>query len=280
MRGFVCFVLIIGVEGNCCMKKGVIAYVDFLGTKGIWVKHDPEQVLRKLRHLRDTVLSEHLKLGRMYLKDVSSAGGPSIKCQAIFVSDTIALAFWYDTAAEEDRPFGPLVYMAGKVIAELIRESASLGTPPSRALRGCITEGKFDFDESFLIGPAVDEAGSCHEQAGGAFVFLSPPTDRHLNEQITYLRYLVETGELTREEACRSPEATLFIPYEIPLKKTGTVQLPVLNPLAGEDAQNHDEIIQSVLTAFDDSDPGVEQKKANTAKFLEYCKSFKIDPFF
>lgn len=159
------------------MKRGVIAYVDFLGTKAIWKKHDAQQVLSKLRYLRDKVLKEHLKLGKSYLKGISKNDGPSIQCQAIFVSDTIAVAFWYDSAADQDTTLGALVYLVGKVIAELIRESASNTIPPARIFRGCIAEGEFDFDESFLIGPAVDDAGACHEQASGALVFLTPPAE-------------------------------------------------------------------------------------------------------
>ena len=216
------------------MKRGAIAYIDFLGTKGIWKKHDAQEVLSKLRHLRDKVLLEHLKIGTRYLKDIAENDGPLIKCRAIFVSDTIAVAFWYDSPADKDTTPGALVYMVGKVIAELIRESASSTILPARIFRGCITEGEFEFDESFLIGPAVDEAGACHEQAAGALVFLAPPADQRLNEAISYLRHLVKIGVLTKEEACRSTEALLFIPHEIPLK-SGTVMLPVLNPLAGEE---------------------------------------------
>ncbi|MGH9880834.1 MAG: hypothetical protein ACRD6N_05310, partial [Pyrinomonadaceae bacterium] len=242
-------------------------------------KHDAQQVLSKLKHLRDRVLSEHLKIGTSYLKDVSARDGPSIQCQAIFVSDTIAVAFWYDSPADRETTPGASIYMVGKVIAELIRESASITIPPARIFRGCITEAEFDFDESFLIGPAVDEAGACHEQAAGSLVFLAPPADKRLNEAISYLRHLVETGELTREEACTSTEALLFVPHEIPLK-TGTVMLPVLNPLAGEEAANQPPIIESILAGFDDDNLRVQEMKANTEKFLNKCGTFNIDPWF
>lgn len=261
------------------MKRGVIAYVDFLGTKAIWKKHEAAQVLSKLRHLRDKVLTEHLNLGRSYLKDLPRKDRPSIQCQAIFVSDTIAVAFWYDSPADQDMTLGALVYIVGKVIAELIRESASITILPTRILRGCITEGEFDFDESFLIGPAVDDAGACHEQAAGALVFLSPPADKRLNEAISYLRYLVKTGQLTREEACTSTEALLFIPHEVPLK-TGTVLRPVLNPLAGEDDSNRRLIMASILSAFDGDTARVREMKANTETFLNHCSTFSIEPLF
>lgn len=262
------------------MKKGVIAYIDFLGTKGIWEKHDPKDVLEKLRHLRDDVLKQHLANGKNYLEDVSKKGGPSIRSEAIFVSDTIAIAFWYDSDEDENLTPGALVYIVGKVLAELIREAASTAMLPSRIFRGCITVGEFDYDESFLIGPAVDEAGTYHEQAAGALVFIVPSAAEYLNEAINYLRHLVKTGELTRKEACQSIEALLFIPHEIQLKTAGTLLLPVLNPLAGESVENQSKITESILSAFDDSDPKVVEKRQNTEQFLEKCTSFSIEPWF
>lgn len=262
------------------MKRGVITYIDFLGTKGIWEKHDAKQVLEKLRHLRDNVLKQHLANGASYLEDVSNKGGPSIQSEAIFVSDTIAIAFWYDSPDEQDLTPGALIYVVGKVLAEFIREAASTDMLPSRIFRGCITVGEFEFDESFLIGPAVDEAGACHEQADGALVYIVPSAAKYLNEAISYLRHLVRTGELTREEAINSVEALLFIPHEIPLKKIGKLLLPVLNPLVGEPAADHPKIIESILSAFDDSDERIIEKKKNTEKFLEKCASFSIEPWF
>lgn len=262
------------------MKKGVIAFIDFLGTKGIWEKYEAKDVIEKLKHLRDNVLKQHLAHGESYLEDVSKKGGPSIKTNAIFVSDTIAIAFWYDSAEDENLTPGALVYIVGKVVAEFIREAASTDLLPSRIFRGCITVGEFDYDESFLIGPAVDEAGAYHEQADGALVFIVPSAAKYLNEAIDYLRHLVKTGESTREEACKSIEALLFIPHEIQLKKAGNTVLPVLNPLAGESVEDQKNITQAILSAFDDPDPRVAKKRQNTEQFLGKCSTFSIEPWF
>jgi len=257
------------------MKKGVIVLVDFLGIKGIWKKHDAKQVLAKLRHLRDDVLTAHVANGNSYLDEVRKNGGPSILSKAIFVSDTIAVAYWYDTADEDKTP-GALVYIVGRVIAELVREAASPAIPPPLILRGCIAAGEFDFDENFLIGPAVDEAGAIYEDAPGAFVYLAPSAEKYLNEAINYLRHLVRTGETMREEACKSVEGLLFVPHEVSMKKGGRRYAPLLNPLAGEESDDHPKIIQSVLSAFDDPAPRVQEKRQNTKQFLDVCSSFDL----
>jgi hypothetical protein len=260
------------------MKKGVVVFVDFLGIKGIWKKHDTKQVLEKLRYLRDNVLTAHLANGNSYLDEVRRNGGPSILSKAIFVSDTIAVAYWYDLQDEDKTP-GALVYIIGKVMAELIREAASHDIIPSLILRGCITVGEFDFDENFLIGPAVDEAGAFYEDAHGAFVFLAPSAEKYLNEAINYLRHLVRTGETTREDACKSVEGLLFIPHEVSLKKGGKRYVPILNPLAGEDTTDQPKIIESIVSAFDDPAPKVKEKQQNTEDFLEVCSSFDLGPW-
>ncbi|MGI8495231.1 MAG: hypothetical protein ACR2L1_07955 [Pyrinomonadaceae bacterium] len=58
-------------------------------------------------------------------------GAPKIELEAIFISDTTWLFCWYKL--ENDGSLCPLVYMLGKVIANLIREAALVEIP--RTLR-------------------------------------------------------------------------------------------------------------------------------------------------
>jgi hypothetical protein len=90
------------------------------------------------------------------------------------------------------------------------------------------------------------------------------------------LRHLVRTGETTREDACKSVEGLLFIPHEVSLKKGGKRYVPILNPLAGENTTDQPKIIESIVSAFDDPDPRVNEKQQNTQRFLEVCSSFDL----
>ncbi len=161
------------------MKKGAVAFVDFLGQKGIWEKHDSDVVLKNIKRLRD-IVRQHQALGSKYLEEQFKAGAPEIKIEAIFVSDTMCIVCWYESPDDPKNKLCALVYILGKVVAELIREAALIDPP--RSLRGCISVGKFDFSDDILIGKAVDEAAEYHESADGAFTFLAPSAQNCLEE--------------------------------------------------------------------------------------------------
>ena len=240
------------------MKKGAVAFVDFLGQRGIWKNHDPELVLANVKRLRD-VVKQHQTLGTKYLEEQFKAGAPEIKIEAVFISDTICLFCWYEKPDDPNNKLCALVYILGKVIANLIREAALINPP--RSLRGCISVGDFNFSDDIIIGEAVDEAASYHEIADGAFTFLTPSASHCLDEA-------AREGGMTEEEL------SLFIKYAVPVKarakesKLSSYDAPSLNPLAEEMPTEQKEIIDRLLKSFDNPSEDVQRKKENTEKFL------------
>ncbi len=236
------------------MLKGAVGFVDFLGQKGIWKNHDPNLVLSNIRKLRE-VVKHHQTSGNNYLKAKAKAGAPVIKLETVFISDTICLFCWYESPEDPNNKLCALVYILGKIIAELVREAALI-TPP-RSLRGCISVGDFNFDDDIIIGEAVDEAATYHELADGAFTFLAPSAKNCLEEA-------------ARESGMDKEELSLFVDYSVSVKerskdyKINSYDVPSLNPLAGEDKTNQTKIIDGMLESFDNSNKDVQRKKNNT----------------
>jgi hypothetical protein len=240
------------------MKKGAVAFVDFLGQKGIWDRHDSNVVLANIKKLRD-VVRQHQVLGSEYLEAQFKAGAAKINIEAIFVSDTMCIFCWYEHPDNPHNKLCALVYMVGKVVANLIREAALIDPP--RSLRGCISVGEFDFSDDILIGKAVDEAATYHEAADGAFTFLTPSAQNCLEEA-------------AKEGGMNDEELSLFIQYEVPVKvkarTAGTsYSAPSLNPLAGETKTEQEKVIDRMIQSFDVSDEDVQRKKVHTKKFLD-----------
>lgn len=236
------------------MKKGAVAFLDFLGQKEIWKKHTAEQILRDMERLQD-IVEEHKNIGNEYLKSQHSLDAPEMELESIFISDTICLFCWYKS--ENNESLCPLVYILGKVAANLIREAALVEIP--RTLRGCISIGEFDFRRNFLIGEAVDKAARCHETADGAFTFLDSSAQKCFEEAIKL------EGFLTDEEI------KLFVKNETPIKKSPLVTIPTLNPLIGETELEQKKIVDRIINSFDNDDDSVQIKKKNTEDFLIKC---------
>jgi hypothetical protein len=236
------------------MKRGAVAILDFLGQKGIWEKYPAESILRDMERLQD-IVEEHKNIGNEYLRSQHSLGAPEMELESIFISDTIFLFCWYKS--ENNVSLCPLVYILGKVAAELIREAALVEIP--RTLRGCISIGDFDFRRNFLIGEAVDKAAECYETADGVFTFLDNSAQRCFEEA----RKL--EGFLTDEEI------KLFIENETPIKKRPLVKIPTLNPLIGETESEQKKIVDRIIKSFNNDDDSVQRKKKNIEDFLIKC---------
>lgn len=253
------------------MKRGAIAFVDFLGFKGIWERHDPDQLLEKLEWLRQKVVEKHIELGKQYLDEQSKAGAPSTDIDVIFVSDTVCIACWYKLPEDQERTLCSLAYIVGKVIAEMVRESVSSLHPPPLSSRGCVSVGEFAHRGSFIMGPAVDEAAKYHQLADGAFIYLAPSAEKCIEESAQYVTHLRATGQISNDELDDGQELSLFLPYKVPFKDGSTHTVPVLNPLAGEATKDQSEIANRIAESFDANRKDVRRKKEHTVRFLETC---------
>jgi hypothetical protein len=128
--------------------------------------------------------------------------------------------------------------------------------------------GTFEIDENFLIGPAVDEAAECMNIAEGAFVWLTRSASDCVEEAARGLKALEDS---VGHPLDNSFDLSLFRPYEMPIKKSATQTVPVLNMLAGEHVATQKEIATRLISSFDSTRTDVQMKKQNTKSFLETC---------
>lgn len=248
------------------MRTGAIALIDILGFKGIWKKHDADEVLGKLKRLR-RIGTQHEDEGREYLDEQHKAGAAKYDLATRFLSDTICVACWFDDGEVRGRSAEcSLIYIVAKMALNMIQEAAL--SDPVLALRGCISVGEFEIDENFLIGPAVDEAAECMNIAEGAFVWLTQSASDCAEEAARGLRALEES---VGHPLDNSFDLSLFRSYEMPVKKSVERAVPVLNVLAGEPATTQKKIATRIISSFDSARPDVQTKKKNTKSFLEAC---------
>ena len=164
------------VVNNATWSRGVVAFLDILGTKGI---HSETHLREEYRIRRRLILGLNAgstaRVFGSFLKLISDltakaakgkAGASDIRRRAIAFSDTIVL-----TADRDSAPEGTIEVICD-VIANVIRESLSNGV----FLRGAVSFGEFFVDEDLgiLLGPAVVDAYEWSEAAEWIGVHLTP----------------------------------------------------------------------------------------------------------
>lgn len=248
------------------VRLGAIALIDILGFKGIWKRYDPDDVLKKLKRLREIGML-HEDQGREYLDEQHKAGAAKYDLSTRFLSDAICVACWFDDGEVRGRSAEcSLTYIVAKMALNMIQEAAL--TDPVLALRGCISVGAFEIDENSLIGPAVDEAAECMNIAEGAFVWLTRSASDCVEEAVRGLKALEES---VGHPLDNSFDLSLFRSYEMPVKNSAAQRVPVLNVLAGEPPATQNKIATSIISSFDSARTDVQIKKQNTKSLLEAC---------
>lgn len=233
------------------METGAFAMFDALGIKGIWQKHDPDQIVRKFesisRRIRSLVDREFGGPGHPNTKHVDNF----VKTVRLgFVSDTVVVGF---ANKEEQHPVFTIM-MAARYAGEVVR--VALEPPASWAYRGVITYGAFAISNggTFFVGPAVDEAAANHEQVDAALIWLGPSAT-------------VEMGKATRADF---QGAMTTRAHEIPLKAERSYRSHVASPFAIASTPDEAQAVaHALLATFDVTKPGVADKRRNTELFLQ-----------
>jgi hypothetical protein len=161
------------------MTEGAFALVDCLGFKGIWNRTNAEQVVTTLKAI------EQGSKGWIASALVQALVPHKFVVTTSFISDTIAISVVPRVGVSlSEWEKGYLITLAGMSCAEATKHFAAIPC----ALRGCITYGEHMVDANFIIGKAVDQAASLHEQAQGAFIWLSPEAGRRHEIYTRFLR--------------------------------------------------------------------------------------------
>jgi hypothetical protein len=153
------------------MNVGAFAFLDCLGFKGIWNRGvAPEQLLAFLREAQKHA-EQSMSLASVKAFEVQV--DPSL----VFISDTVAISYRYKSAPQVPAiAAGYLVMLTAHLASEVCKRFSEAPVP--LAFRGAITFGDHIAEDRFLIGPAVDEAAVNAETTEGAFIWLSPTSQR------------------------------------------------------------------------------------------------------
>lgn len=148
------------IDEDFNMVYGAVMFCDFLGWKGLW-RGDDNKALRKADRLVSEINDKFIDLTNRYLPlnryfQISNL---------ISISDTIALMLPMVHAIDITKLF-ELFGRTGRYILE-----SSITVFP---LRGAFTIGYFNYTNNIMIGPAIDEAASWHEQADWIGIMLTP----------------------------------------------------------------------------------------------------------
>lgn len=148
------------IDTDFNLVYGAVMFCDFLGWKGLWRNGDSE-TLKKADTLVREINQKFIELSNQYL--------PLNKyfpiSNLISISDTIALMTPKVHEIDNAKLF-ELYSSIGKFILE-----HSITVFP---LRGAFTIGGFNYTNNIMIGPAIDEAASWHEQADWIGIILTP----------------------------------------------------------------------------------------------------------
>lgn len=227
---------------------------DALGIRGIWEKHDADEIVRKLEATASTAR-------RQVEHEFGGPGHPSTRdpwnvakriCLG-FLSDTIVVGFV--TKDQRDAAFA--VMMAARYASEIAL--IGLREPAPWTYRGVITYGQFAMDDSgnFFVGPAVDQAAADHERANAALTWLTPSA----------CAFVAMADESHFQGAVHKRE------YDFPLKNQGGASLhrgQVASPFPmGSTPDQAAQIARKMLATFDVTKPGVREKLDSTKLFLD-----------
>ena len=149
------------------MKNGVIAILDVLGTKGIWLREDTKEVVRKW----DVLLNDFEDFKKFNNEDPKSSGKANVKS----FSDTIIITHTGDEYDElgllNDMGFHLSLPFCNALVEGIF-------------LRGAISTGKFEETENMVIGPAVDEAVAYYQRYDWIGISVSPSASFLLDEYL------------------------------------------------------------------------------------------------
>jgi hypothetical protein len=260
------------------VNRGAVAIIDALGFKGIWgASSSPSTaVLKSLKQIGEAarldVTQAALRLDRRSLPNevAKVLKDPFIKL--VQLSDTIVVAAgrrprqrgpWQRHATEWQEKFGLtpakfedavdayLRFLVCKCVCSILKTAALCETP--LLYRGVVTVGSFAIDETFLLGPAVDEAAELMDIADGPFVWLSPAANR--------LKHVIQ-------EMPNDPWPEMVIQYKVPLKGGRRLPTRVLNPFFFCSPEERIAAEKNAMKRMDSSVVDVAVKRGNTRDLI------------
>lgn len=140
---------------------GLVIFMDALGTKGSWLRADPENVIEAF-----TNLSNELEISERTVKSMWSQEKEKVAIKSFIFSDSIIITL------------DSYNYNILRKLYFLISQILLTGLNRGMCLRGSVSYGTYfthrDMNHPFVIGPAVDEAAAWYEAANWFGVYTAP----------------------------------------------------------------------------------------------------------
>jgi hypothetical protein len=230
------------------MKTGAVALIDALGFRGIWNRHQPDDVMGEMKSVKNWFETR--------IKEQFSSQ-PDFHCDVAFLSDTIAVSMDFD-GAKEHREALSVLYL-GDVISWVLDRVLRSKIP--FAYRGAIAIGDYEVSPHFLIGPAIDEAAAAHELAQGAIIWLTPAARDRVADWL------------------HAKPGTHLVKFDVSLKGGDALNTYTLSPLEQAKSSNDAEALtQNLLATFSGSSIDIAVKRQNTARHLRACYEWRGFP--
>lgn len=178
--------------------SGIVAILDALGTKGLWVREKPEAVLESRLALQTFIQGHLTDFQVASFESLESKGPPvleEVHVRAQFVSDSLIISMIPPVHSELNLLLASLAWKLASAFARAV-ESGVL-------YRGAVSIGDFYPSKDFLMGPAVDEAAEWYELADWAGIILTPGAESFVDRAIDHIPGRQIAG---------------IVPWEVPFK--------------------------------------------------------------
>jgi hypothetical protein len=156
-----------GLDGH--HNTGIVVFIDVLGMKGMWKRYKPIEIINKWKKVIGSfsrVLQEgYINAGYFFR----------------ILSDTIIITI--PTELNQSAIDG---------IFDLLRQPFIDSIKTGLLLRGIVSHGDYYLSQYLIIGPAVNEAASYHDQLNWIGIALSPkvPIGNTVNNSAVYYNYI------------------------------------------------------------------------------------------
>jgi hypothetical protein len=246
------------------MSQGAVAMIDILGFKGIWNNVPVDQLLEKLFAIQK-MLTEHAQtssdnLAKGFRGPITMKSPPRVIVRMLSDTIVIAIAAGISDVPDETK-HGPIEGVFVSLCALTVAHTLTLAaiSAPPLAYRGAIASGHFLIEDTFIVGPAVDEAASWMNKADAAVTILEPNRAGRLQVQAPFF---IPT---------RRP---LFVDYDVPLKNAERTRLRVVNPYAtcGSAAEFHDVLDGTKQSFRRGHGDAIRLKESHTLDFMEFAR--------
>jgi hypothetical protein len=199
-------------------EEGLIAVIDILGTKGMWLRNNPKKVSKGFLNIINSINSYKLNIeDGLYGPQLNS----NFKLTTYSFSDTIIVILTENSSLESRtiKNISEAIMLLGTVLSIVMAVAIEQGL----YMRGSISFGTFyrdpESNNPIIIGRAIDEAAEWYDKAEIIGIYCSPS-----------LKFLIDN--IQPKEIIQN-YCNTFFEYNVPLNNTNCYSTYLINWLNG-----------------------------------------------